>query len=80
MRESLLASFLHLAHTTEIARRRHLFIMYVPRFTLQKGSREASLLVTIFFTSEKRRIDALIGSIVIFTGEKLLYQPFDWLI
>ena len=33
-----------------------------------------------FFTSEKRRIDALIGYIVIFTSEELSYQPFDWLI
>ena len=30
--------------------------------------------------SEKRRIDALIGYIVIFTSEELSYQPFDWLI
>ena len=33
-----------------------------------------------FFTCEKRRIDALIGYIVIFTSEKLSYQTFDWLI
>ena len=52
--------------------------MYIPRFTRQNHRDKNSLFALEkpadcpyhFFTSEKRRIDALIGYIIIFTSEQ----------
>ena len=65
--------------TVHLHANRSTLIVYIPRFTRPKSieikivsSRQRSQLIgpTIFFISEKRRIDALIGYIIIFTSEQ----------
>ena len=65
------------------------YLLYTYRDLRSKEDRDKNSLFVLerptdwsynFCTSEKRRIDALIGCIVIFISEKLSYQPFDWLI
>ena len=65
--------------TVHLHANRSTLIVYIPKFTRPKSieikivsSRQRSQLIgpTIFFISEKRRIDALIGYIIIFTSEQ----------